>query len=181
MEFDHVAILDGSWHTAGKGEDPDAPRRLYYVPMTRARKTLILTRSGNSNPFLKLLRSHHSVLVRQEPDRIPPAPMEMRQAYQRLSLRDVRLSFAGYRPPDHPVHRAIAGLSAGAPLQVRTDRNLWELTTVDGISVGQLAQGFKAPAEAGGVSATVLAIACWDKTKSEEGTTADSKASDGKW
>ncbi len=169
LEFDHVVILDGSWHTSGRGEDADAPRRLYYVAMTRARKTLTLARCGDSNPFLRLLSSHPSVLVRQEPDRIPPAPVEMRQAYQRLSLRDVRLSFAGYRPPDHPVHRAIAGLSAGAPLQVRTDRNLWELTTMDGISVGQLAQGFKAPAEAGGVSATVLAIACWDKTKSEGG------------
>ena len=51
LEFDHVAILDGSWHTAGKGEDTDAPRRLYYVAMTRARKTLILARSGNSNPI----------------------------------------------------------------------------------------------------------------------------------
>ena len=171
LEFDHVVILDGSWHTSGRGEDADAdaPRRLYYVAMTRARKTLTLARCGDSNPFLRLLSSHPSVLVRQEPDRIPPALVEMRQAYQRLSLRDVRLSFAGYRPPDHPVHSAIAGLSAGAPLQVRTDRNPWELTTVDGISVGQLAQGFKAPAEAGGVSATVLAIACWDKTKSEGG------------
>ena len=169
LEFDHVAILDGSWYTAGKGEDTDAPRRLYYVAMTRARKTLTLARCGNSNPFLRLLRSHPSVLVRQEPDRIPPAPVEMRQAYQRLSLRDVQLSFAGYKPPDHPVHRAIAGLSAGAPLRVRTDRNPWELTTVDGISVGQLAQAFKAPPESGGVSATVVAIASWDRTKSEGG------------
>ena len=138
LEFDHVAILDGSWHTAGKGEDTDAPRRLYYVAMTRARKTLTLARCGNSNPFLRLLRSHPSVLVRQEPDRIPPAPVEMRQAYQRLSLRDVQLSFAGYKPPDHPVHRAIAGLSAGAPLRVRTDRNPWELTTVDVLKDGTI-------------------------------------------
>ena len=84
-------------------------------PITRARKTLTLARCGDSNPFLRLLRSHPSVLVRQEPARIPAAPVEMRQAYHRLSLRDVQLSFAGYRPPDHPVHRAIAGLSAGAP------------------------------------------------------------------
>ena len=84
--------------------------------------------------------------------------------------------------PDHPVHRAIAGLSAGAPLQVRTDRNLWELTTVDGISVGQLAQGFKAPAEAGGVSATVLGHRLLGQDEvGKEGTKADSKASDGKW
>ena len=54
LEFDHVAILDGSWYTAGKGEDTDAPRRLYYVAMTRARKTLTLARCGNSNPFSQI-------------------------------------------------------------------------------------------------------------------------------
>ena len=167
LEFDHVVILDGGWHTAGRGEDADAPRRLYYVAMTRARKTLTLARCGDSNPFLGLLRSHHSVLLRQEPDRIPAAPVEMMQAYHRLSLRDVQLSFAGYRPPDHPVHRAIARLSAGAPLHVRTDRTPWELATVDGVTVGRLARGFTFPAGTGGVSATTLAVACWDKTKSE--------------
>ena len=169
LEFDHAVILDGSWHTAGRGEDADAPRRLYYVAMTRARKTLTLARCGDSNQFLRLLRSHPSVLVRQEPDQIPAAPVEMMQAYHRLSLRDVQLSFAGYRPPDHPVHRAIAGLSAGAPLHVRTDRTPWELATVDGVMVGRLAQGFTPPAGTGGVSATTLAVACWDKTKSEGG------------
>ena len=48
LEFDHVAILDGNWHTAGKGEDTDAPRRLYYVAMTRARRTLTLAKTGDS-------------------------------------------------------------------------------------------------------------------------------------
>ena len=31
LEFDHVAVLDGGWDKVDKGEDPDAPRRLYYV------------------------------------------------------------------------------------------------------------------------------------------------------
>ena len=169
LEFDHVAILDGNWHTAGRGEDADAPRRLYYVAMTRARRTLTLAKTGDSNPFLGTLRSHPSVLVRQEPDRVPPASVEMGQAYHRLSLRDVQLSFAGYRPQGDPVHHAIAGLSPGDPLRVMTDRTPWGLATVDGIEVGRLAQGFKAPAGTGEVSATTLAIACWDRTKSEGG------------
>ena len=44
LEFDHVVVLDGGWRGANQGEDADAPRRLYYVAMTRARKTLALMR-----------------------------------------------------------------------------------------------------------------------------------------
>ena len=48
LEFDHVAVLDGGWERRSEGEDPDAPRRLYYVAMTRARQTLALARFGGS-------------------------------------------------------------------------------------------------------------------------------------
>ena len=61
-----VAILGGNWYTAGRGEDADAPRRLYYVAMTRAKCTLILAKTGNSNPFLRALLGRPSVLIRQE-------------------------------------------------------------------------------------------------------------------
>ena len=50
-----------------------------------------------------------------------------------------------------------------------TDRTPWGLATVDGIEVGRLAQGFRVPAESVEVSATALAIASWDRTKSEGG------------
>ena len=36
LEFDHVIVLDGGWNRVGPEEDMDAPRRLYYVAMTRA-------------------------------------------------------------------------------------------------------------------------------------------------
>ena len=167
LEFDHVIILDGNWRSASQGEDADAPRRLYYVAMTRAKKTLTLAKTGDSNPFLRILNDHPSVLVRPEPELISPAPPELGWAYHRLSLRDMHLSFAGYWPLEDPVHRAIAALSPGDPLQVRTDRSPWELVTADGVPVGRLAQGYRVPEESGDVSATVLAIAAWDKTKSE--------------
>ena len=44
LEFDHVVVLDGGWLGTNQSEDADAPRRLYYVAMTRARKTLALMR-----------------------------------------------------------------------------------------------------------------------------------------
>ena len=167
LEFDHVVILDGKWSTANQGEDPDAPRRLYYVAMTRARLTLTLAKTGDSDPFLRDLDDHASVLVRPELEHIPPAPQQMRRSYLRLSLRDVQLGFAGYRSPNHPIHKAIADLSAGDSLSVNTDRSPWEVSTSEGTAVGRLAQAFKAPPETEDVSATVLAIARWSKSKSE--------------
>ena len=35
LEFDHVVVLDGGWERRSRKEDADAPRRLYYVAMTR--------------------------------------------------------------------------------------------------------------------------------------------------
>ena len=162
-----MIILDGNWSTASQGEDPDASRRLYYVAMTRARQTLALAKTGNSNPFLRDLDGHPSVLVWPGLEHIPPAPQKVMRSYFRLSLRDVQLSFAGYRFPNHPIHKAIASLSAGDPLNVRTDRNPWEVATAEGITVGRLAQAFRMPPGTEDVSATVLAIARWSKTKSE--------------
>ena len=50
LEFDHVMVLDGGWDRPGRGEDADAPRRLYYVAMTRARKTLALAAAFRREP-----------------------------------------------------------------------------------------------------------------------------------
>ena len=44
LEFDHVVVLDGGWDRVGRGEDADAPRRLYYVAMTRAKQNLAMMR-----------------------------------------------------------------------------------------------------------------------------------------
>ena len=167
LEFDHVAVLDGGWENTSRQEDGDAPRRLYYVAMTRARQTLTLMKTGANNPFLDALANNPSVLVRPQPGGLPPAPPEMERSYHRLSLRDVQLSFPGYRHPRHPIHQAIARLSPGDPLQVRTDKTPWELVDARGTTVGRLSRSYETPGNPGGVSATVLAIGAWDKTKSD--------------
>ena len=46
LEFDHVVVLDGGWDRIGRGEERDAPRRLYYVAMTRAKRSLTLAAIG---------------------------------------------------------------------------------------------------------------------------------------
>ena len=46
LEFDHVVILNGGWDRPSKGEGLDAPRRLFYVAMTRAQKSLAVMTTG---------------------------------------------------------------------------------------------------------------------------------------
>ena len=167
LEFDHVAVLDGGWDHSGSGEDADAPRRLYYVAITRARQTLTLARLPGKHPLQDGLRDVPSVLHRQGPDRFPPPAPELGRSYRRLSLRNVFLGFAGYRSPDHPVHRAIAALSPRDLLQARPGTNRWELLDRNGTVVGQLAHGFEAPAGMQCAFATVHAIVGWDRESSE--------------
>lgn len=54
LEFDHVVILDGGWHATSLGEDADAPRRLFYVSMTRARRSLAVM-TTDAHAFLRII------------------------------------------------------------------------------------------------------------------------------
>ena len=125
LEFDHVVVLDGGWDRVNRNEDPDAPRRLYYVAMTRARHTLALSRLPGPHPFQDALRDNPSVQWR-DPITLPPPTPELARRHHRLTLSDVYLSFAGYKPPRDPTHRAIAELAPGDQLQVRPKSDRWE-------------------------------------------------------
>ena len=166
LEFDHVVVLDGGWNSLSRGEDPAAPRRLYYVAMTRARQTLMLTCFSESHPFQSTLRNHPSILHRP-PVVVPPPTPEMTTRYQRLSLRDVDLSFAGRYRANDPVHRAIAALSPGDPLRVRTTQQPRQLLDRTGNVVGHLAKGYKPPTAMRLRSATVLAVVTRNRADSE--------------
>ena len=166
LEFDHVVVLDGGWNSVGRGEDADAPRRLYYVAMTRARQTLALTCFERPHSLQTMLHAHPSVLHRP-PVALPPYPPEMTARYQRLSLRDVDLSFAGRQPASNPVQRAITALSPGGPLRVRTTQQPWALLDRAGNVVGRLAKGYTPPDAMRLQSATVLAVVTRSRADSE--------------
>ena len=167
LEFDHVVVLDGGWDRVGPGEDPDAPRRLYYVAMTRARQTLTLASLPGPHRLQDALKDAPFVLRRQPPDSLPAAAPDLARLYRRLSLRDVFLSFAGYRPPGTPVHHAIASLSPGDHLQVRAEQNRLELLDGKGTVVGQLAASLEVPNGMRCKFATVLAIVSWSREESD--------------
>ena len=167
LEFDHVAVLDGGWDRVGNGEDEDAPRRLYYVAMTRARQTLTLASFEDANEFPDELAGHPSV-IRREPAALPSAPETLGYHYVRPALRDVDLGFAGRRAARDPVHRAIAGLSPGDPLDTRiTARGRWELLDKTGMVVGRLAASFQPPPGTRCRSAEVWAVTGWSREASK--------------
>ena len=118
LEFDHVAVLDGGWDRVGNDEDPDAPRRLYYVAMTRARQTLTLASLDGSRGFPAELVDH-AATIRREVIELPPCSEAVYRRHVRPTLQEVDLGFAGRRRAGDPVHRAIAALSVGDPLTVR--------------------------------------------------------------
>ena len=124
----------------------DAPRRLYYVAMTRARETLALACFEGGHPFQDALPARPSAL-RREPAGLPPCPPSLQYHHVQSSLGDVDLGFAGRRGAHHPTHRAIRALSPGDALETRiTDGGRWELLDLSGNTVGRLAASFKPPA-----------------------------------
>ena len=98
-EFDHVVVLDGDWSRTTPREDADAPRRLFYVAMTRARDTLTIMRMDQPSEFVAELSQRPEILKREPPVEWPRRPDQLPALRRRLSLREVDLSFAGRRAP----------------------------------------------------------------------------------
>ena len=99
LEFDHLVVLDGSWDRIGHEEDRDAPRRLYYVSMTRARQTLTLARFPRSNRLQNAVTNSASVVHREATVKLPSPAPELHLRHKRLSLRDVVLRLCGVQTP----------------------------------------------------------------------------------
>ena len=188
LEFDHVAVLDGGWERPSEGEDADAPRRLYYVAMTRARQTLALLRfgdprhrerqsfvgeparpayAGRAHPLPHAFPDNSSVLHRSS-EVAPPGDPKLFRQYRRPGLDEINLGFAGRRHARHAVHRSIAALSPGDVLEVRVDeQSRWNLFDESGTAVGRLSRSFKPPVGTRCASATVLAVIAWSREASE--------------
>ena len=163
LEFDHVAVCDGGWDRLGQDEDPDAPRRLYYVAMTRARQTLTLARFDGSRGFPHEWLGH-AATIRREAAELPPCSAAVEYRYVRTTLQDVDLGFAGRRRPTDPIHQAIAALSIGDSLDIRIGQDgRWELRDTEGRPVGRLAKSFKPPPGMRCRSAEVFAVVSWSR------------------
>ena len=167
LEFDHVVVLDGGWERLDVKEDEDAPRRLYYVAMTRARHTLTLARMVQFHNLQISLLECPSVLYR-DPIDLPPVVPQLRRLYRQISLSEIDLGFAGRFRGSHRVHKYIAALSPGDPLKFRvTESKRWELLSRENKLVGRLAKGFNPPDGMRCLAAKVIAVVVRTRELSE--------------
>ena len=166
LQFEHVFILDGGWDRVASGEDAEASRRLYYVAMTRAMKTLTLLRRSDRNAYVKLVGDEPAVLERTVD---VEEHVDADLIYRRLSLSDVFLSWPGYKGAGHPVHRWISELRDGDELVVRAvgRGSRYGVFDLSGRQVSQLASRFSVPRGRRIRSASVLAVVVWGKDYSD--------------
>ncbi|GAA0305674.1 RecQ family ATP-dependent DNA helicase [Rhodovulum strictum] len=164
LEFDDVAILDGGWHAPSRGEDADAPRRLFYVAMTRARRSLSVIAQG-THPFLT--PGAGAVLARDVtpcPDG-PPVPAHR---YLMPDPKLVDLSYAGRLRDDHPALAAITAAQVGDPVTLALHSDRWMLHDAAARPLGRMARAYAPPAGLELLSGKVGAVLRWRKTDNAE-------------
>ena len=138
-----MAVLDGTWDEQDAGEDPDAACRLFYVAMTRARKTLTLAKTNGRNRFHDRLLDLASTFRRDAPMNAGLAS-DLDRRYEILTPGDVDLGFAGRLSPNAPIHQMLARLRPGDSLELVRKNDRWFLEK-GGQIVGRLASGYAPP------------------------------------
>ncbi len=144
LEFDDIVVLDGAWKKRSNGDDWDAARRLFYVAMTRARRSLALVTMANRHPIFENLDDSASLIRRQGP--VPLDVSDCRKLYRTLDLSEVDLSFAGRMREGNPSLAALERLRPDDPLLLEKRGDQWVVTDRDGIAVCRLAKKFIPPA-----------------------------------
>jgi len=164
VEFDHVVILDGGWDRPSKGEDPDAPRRLFYVAMTRARRSLAIIAEGQ-HPFVP--QGAEYVLRRAAPT-VTDAVARPTALYQVPDLTTVDLSWAGRLKTGHRSLAAISAAKVGDPVHVLRDGPLWMMQDKQGQALGRMARSWSPPEGLRFLRGEVGAIVRWRKSDNRE-------------
>ena len=130
LEFAHVVVLAGGWKGRSADYAPEArrrffeeERRLYYVAMTRARKTLtLLNRQDAPLPYARELEAW-SLRLRK----LGVAESEFGEhadiGYSVFGMKDLYLDYSGRMPAEHQIHRALDGLQAGDQVTLERDES----------------------------------------------------------
>ncbi len=163
LEFDDVVILDGGWDRSSKGEDADAPRRLFYVAMTRARRSLAAMTEG-AHPFLA---PHENLLTREaKPD--CDALQGRSEQYVMPEMKLVDLSWAGRLGDGSLSLRAIAACEAGDPVTLIRNEGRWFIRDRDGNLLGRMSNAFSPPEGLTFLRGEIGAVIRWRKSDNEE-------------
>lgn len=141
LEFDHVLILDGG----GWADPSDEERRLFYVAMTRARKTLTVCETADrGHVFVKAFRD---LALTSAPTGYTAEPKLAHRTWI-ADPEQIILSWPGYFSRTASIHKAIAALEVGSPLTLRprSDGKVgWEVADINGNAVARMAKKFNLP------------------------------------
>ena len=164
LEFNDVVILDGDWQGLSKGEDPDAPRRLFYVAMTRAKRSLAVLTDG-SHPYLR--HEREEVLVRDVAQN-PQTQLIDQHRYDPPNMELVDLSYAGRLYSGNNALRAIKAAKIGDPVKLSRGEKAWMIHNAAGQIIGRMAYSFDLPKGWKVDKARVGAIIQWRKSDNQE-------------
>ena len=164
LEFDHVAILNGGWERPSKGEDGQAPRRLFYVAMTRAKSSLTVLADG-AHPFVG--PDTPGVLPRRVAPDISALP-KLRHRYVVPDPKLVDLSWAGRLPGGHPSLAAITAARVGDPVTLTCEGDRWLIQDAGGRTLGRMSRAFNPPEGMVLERAEVAAILIWRAEDGDE-------------
>lgn len=140
----------------------DAPRRLFYVAMTRARRNLVVM----SNDKHEYLPTQSSAIITRyvTPDLAAfPGP---RRYFQSAEARMVDLSFAGRQGERHPALGAITEARVGDSMTLVREHDRWHMKDSSGRSLGRMAKSFAPPPNTKFVRGEIAAIL---RRRKEEG------------
>ncbi len=164
LEFDDVVILNGGWESPSRGEDADAPRRLFYVAMTRARRSLAVMAS-DAHPFVRSGRE--AVLNRNlQPDLRGLQCQD--QQYQMPNMKLVDLSYAGRLREGHSSLKAISSTRVGNPVSLVAEGEKWIIRDTMGQTLGRMSKAYSPPEGLKFIRGEVGAIIRWRRLDSEE-------------
>jgi len=154
LEFDDVVILNGGWDHPSENEDVDAPRRLFYVAMTRARRSLAVTTQG-AHAFVpatgdKILRRQVAL-----PD-LHDLPPE--RHYLMPDLSQVFIDWAGRLRAGDDSLAAIVRAQVGAPVTVAQRGGRWYVMDRQGRRLSTMRADWDVPSGRRVVSAEIGAI-----------------------
>ena len=131
LEFDHVLVLGGGWSHRPSADlsrngdgGSDEERRLYYVAMTRSRKSLaLLDRQDDPLPYAREIGGSRVLQRRADVVRDAPRRFPDIVSYRMLGMKDLYLDFAGRKRKDHRVHGSLRHLQTGDAVQLQRSGN----------------------------------------------------------
>ena len=154
LEFDDVVILNGGWDRPSQNEDIDAPRRLFYVAMTRARRSLSVMTQGAH----VLLSSEEDSILRRQVATPEAKDLPLDRAYFMPDMGQVFIDWAGRLRDGDTSHDAISQAQTGDPVTLCQHDERWWVKDRQGRRLISMKGGWTVPDGKRVVSAAIGAI-----------------------